>query len=106
MTCALLAALLLTVTVAPGCRSMTGRSTGAYVDDSTITTQVKAKLTGNKASNLTRVGVNTVNRVVTLTGVVDSVKSKVTAEEIARSVAGVQEVKNNLQIEGTAASPR
>jgi osmotically-inducible protein OsmY len=106
MTCALLAALLLTATAAPGCRSMTGQSTGAYVDDSNITTQVKTKLAGDKASSLTRVSVKTVNRVVTLTGVVDSVHSKVMAEEIARSVAGVQGVQNNLQIEGTSALPR
>jgi hyperosmotically inducible periplasmic protein len=107
MTIALLAALLLTITVAQGCRSMTGQSTGAYVDDSGITSQVKAKLAAEKASSLTRVGVKTVNRVVTLTGVVDSVHSKVMAEELARSVAGVQSVQNNLQISGTpAASPR
>ena len=106
-TFALLAALLLTATVAPGCRSMTGQSTGAYLDDSGLTTQVKAKLAGEKASNLTKVGVTTVNRTVTLTGVVDSVHSKVMAEELARSVTGVQNVVNNLQISGTpAASPR
>ena len=102
----LLAALLLTVAIAPGCRSMTGQSTGAYVDDSGLSTQVKAKLADEKASSLTRVSVKTVNRVVTLTGVVDSVQSKVMAEEIARSVKGVQGVQNNLQVEGTSASPR
>jgi hyperosmotically inducible periplasmic protein len=106
MTFAVLAALLLTATVAPGCRSMTGQSAGTYFDDSNITTQVKAKLTGEKASNLTKVGVTTVNRTVTLTGVVDSVQTKVMAEELARSVAGVQTVVNNLQISGTSASPR
>lgn len=101
-----LATLLLVVGFAPGCRSMTGQSAGAYFDDSNITTQVKAKLAGEKAASLTRVGVKTVNRTVTLTGVVDSPEQKVAAEDIALRVTGVQKVVNDLQVSGTSASPR
>ena len=50
---------------------------------------MKTKLLGEKASNLTRIGVNTVNGVVHLDGVVDSVRDKITAEELARQINGV-----------------
>jgi hyperosmotically inducible periplasmic protein len=62
-----------------------------------ITTQVKAKLTGEKAANLTRVSVKTVNGTVSLTGNVPTAADRTRAEEIARGVSGVQQVTNNLQ---------
>jgi osmotically-inducible protein OsmY len=68
---------------------------------------VKTKLVGEKASNLTRTGVNTVNGVVHLDGVVDSVRDKITAEELARQVNGVTNVVNQLQVNSSgSASPR
>lgn len=106
-TLKLLSALLLIAILAPACQSMTGRSTGRYMDDKTINAKVKTKLVGEKASNLTRVGVSTVNGVVHLDGVVDTVQDKVVAEELARQVDGVVNVVNQLQIKTTgAASPR
>ena len=80
-----------------GCRSTTGESLGRNIDDTTITTEVKSKLTGEKASNLTRVSVKTVNGTVSLTGTVPTPADRVRAEEITRSVSGVQNVTNNLQ---------
>ena len=44
-----------------GCTSMTGETAGEYVDDSTITASVKAKLVGEKTANLTRIDVDTTN---------------------------------------------
>jgi hyperosmotically inducible protein len=99
-------ALLLVAVFASGCESVTGRSAGRVIDDTTITASVKAKLVGEKAANFTRIGVNTTNGEVHLDGVVDSVAEKVRAEEIARQVKGVLRVVNGLQITGTpAASP-
>jgi hyperosmotically inducible periplasmic protein len=89
--------LVLVVGLGAGCRSMTGESMGQNLDDTTITTQVKAKLTGEKAANLTRVSVKTVRGNVALTGNVPTAADRVRAEEIARSVAGVQQVTINLQ---------
>jgi len=101
-------ALLLVVAFMPGCRSMTGRSVGRVIDDETITAQVKSKLVADKASNLTRIGVTTVNGVVHLDGAVDQVNAKVRAEEFARQVNGVTNVVNNIQVTPPAgsASPR
>jgi hyperosmotically inducible periplasmic protein len=85
--------------VMAGCRSMTGESAGRNIDDATITTEVKAKLAAEKASNLTRVSVATANGNVSLTGIVPTPTDRARAEEIVRSVKGVQGVANNLQVE-------
>jgi hyperosmotically inducible periplasmic protein len=90
-----LAALL----VVSGCTSMTGQTAGQYVDDSTITASVKAKLVEDKAANLTRIEVDTTNQVVTLNGIVESADQRAKAEQLARQVGGVKGVKNNLQVQ-------
>jgi hyperosmotically inducible periplasmic protein len=84
-----------------GCTSLTGQTTGQYVDDRTITSTVKAKLVADKAANLTRVDVDTTNRVVSLNGIVESREQKARAEQLAMQVSGVKDVKNNLQIQGS-----
>lgn len=84
---------------AAGCRSMTGQTAGQFVDDSTITTSVKAKLVADKAANFTRIDVDTTNRVVSLNGVVESFEQKTRAEQLAMEVSGVRRVDNNLQIQ-------
>ena len=95
-----MASIVLTVLLAiSGCTSMSGQTTGQYVDDSTITAAVKAKLVGEKTANLTRIEVDTTNQVVTLNGIVQSVDQKAKAEQLARQVGGVRSVKNNLQVE-------
>ena len=82
-----------------GCTALTGQSTGQYVDDRTITASVKSKLVADRASNLTRVDVDTTNHVVSLDGVVESSDQKQRAEELAAQVSGVRRVDNNLQIQ-------
>lgn len=78
---------------------MTGRTAGAYVDDNTTTTAVKGKLVGDRATNLTSVGVTTVNGVVYLTGVVETTDQGLRAEQLAWQTGGVQQVVNNLQVQ-------
>lgn len=85
-----------------GCTSMTGQTAGQYVDDSTITASVKAKLVGDKLANFTRVDVDTTNRIVALNGVVESADQKARAEELAKQVEGVKKVDNRLQIQKKA----
>ena len=82
-----------------GCQAMTGRTTGENIDDTTLTTSVKTALAKEKASSLTRVDVDTVKGVVTLTGVVPTAADKARAVEIARGVNGVKKVVDNLQVQ-------
>jgi hyperosmotically inducible periplasmic protein len=93
----LMLSLLLSVT---GCVSTTGQTAGKYVDDRTITASVKSKLVADRASNLTRVDVDTTNHVVSLNGIVESPDQKRRAEELASEVSGVRQVNNNLQVQG------
>jgi hyperosmotically inducible protein len=86
-------ALLLSVA---GCTSLTGETAGQYLDDSTITASVKAKLVAEKMANLTRVDVD---KVVSLNGIVQSPDQKRRAEELTLQVSGVTRVQNNLQIQ-------
>ena len=94
-----LVVLTIVLILGAGCRSTTGESVGQNIDDTTITTEVKTKLTNEKASNLTRISVATARGHVSLTGVVATPADRARAEQIARSVAGVQGVANNLQVE-------
>lgn len=85
--------------VLSGCQAMTGQTLGENIDDTTITTTVKTKLAAEKGSTLTRVSVDTNRGVVQLSGVVASSADKALAERVARSVGGVKNVINNLQIQ-------
>ena len=85
-----------------GCESMTGKTAGQNIDDATLTASVQAKLTGDKMSNFSRINVNTDRSVVSLNGVVRTAEEKSAAEDLARQVAGVSNVNNNLQIQSLA----
>ncbi|MGH7928851.1 MAG: BON domain-containing protein [Candidatus Binatia bacterium] len=82
-----------------GCQALTGQTLGQNIDDTTLTTTVKTQLAKDKLATLTRIGVDTYNGVVSLSGVVTSPGAKARAEEIAKSVNGVKEVNNNLQVQ-------
>ena len=82
-----------------GCTALTGETAGEYVDDSTITASVKSKLAADKIGSLTRIDVDTTNRVVSLTGIVESPEQRTRAAQLASQVSGVKSVKNNLQVQ-------
>jgi osmotically-inducible protein OsmY len=71
-------------------------STGQYVDDSLITSKVKAQLANNDFLKSFQISVKTYKGVVQLSGFVDSQTAVDKADEIAQSVGGVKSVKNNL----------
>ena len=76
----------------------TQESTGEYVDDSVITTKVKALLAEDDFLKSFEIGVETYKGTVQLSGFVDSQKAVDKAGEIARGVKGVKSVKNNLSV--------
>ncbi|MFZ2630713.1 MAG: BON domain-containing protein [Desulfosalsimonadaceae bacterium] len=73
-------------------------STGQYIDDSTITTKVKAALFDELSLKTFQIGVKTYKGRVQLNGFVNSRNDVEKAGEIARSVSGVVSVKNDLII--------
>lgn len=89
--------LLMFVAALAACASTrTHESTGEYVDDSTITTKVKALLAEDDFLKSFQIGVETYKGVVQLSGFVNSQQAVSKAGEITRSVKGVRSVKNNL----------
>jgi hyperosmotically inducible periplasmic protein len=82
-----------------GCRAMTGKTAGDTVDDATITAAVKSRLVADKATNLTRVDVDTNNGTVYLNGTVETAEQKTKAEQLAWQAKGVKSVVNNLQVQ-------
>jgi osmotically-inducible protein OsmY len=89
--------LLMLVATFAGCASTrTQESTGQYVDDSTITTKVKALLAQDDFLKSFQIGVETFQGTVQLSGFVNTQQAVNKAGEIARSVNGVKSLKNNL----------
>lgn len=76
----------------------TRESTGEYIDDSAITTKVKAAFVKDETVKAMDVQVETFRGVVQLSGFVDSATQKKRAEQIARGTTGVHEVTNNIQL--------
>jgi osmotically-inducible protein OsmY len=85
------------VTVFLGCASTPKREgTGEYLDDSAITTKVKAAILNESSLKVFQINVETFKGEVQLSGFVDSSQSVSKAGEVARGVKGVKSVKNNL----------
>jgi osmotically-inducible protein OsmY len=72
--------------------------TGEYVDDSVITTKVKAAFAEDPQVKATQVKVETFKGTVQLSGFVDSKASAERAVELARQVKGVTSVKNDMEV--------
>jgi hyperosmotically inducible protein len=88
-------AFLLLIT---GCQAMTGETMGQNIDDGAITSSVKTQLASDKLVTLSRVGVETNNGVVYLTGEVETAEQKSHIGSLASQVKGVKQVVNNLQV--------
>ncbi len=71
---------------------------GVVLDDSVITTKVKAQLLEDPATKAHQIKVKTYHGVVQLSGFVDSSESQSRAAEIARGVEGVKDVRNRLTL--------
>ena len=88
--------LMLVATFAVCAPARAQESTGEYVDDSVITAKVKALLAEDDFLKSFQISVETNKGTVELSGSVDSQDALNKAGQIARSVKGVQSVKNNL----------
>ena len=88
--------LVLIATLAACASTRTRESTGEYVDDSVITTKVKALLAKDDFLKSFQISVETYKGIVQLSGFVNSQQAVDKAGQITRSVQGVKSVKNNL----------
>jgi len=91
--------LALTLATALGCASTAKHEgTGEYVDDSVITTKVKAAVMNEPTLKSAEINVETFKGVVQLSGFVNSQADINKAVEVARSVKGVTSVKNDMRL--------
>ncbi len=87
----------LLVSALAGCAVGRGQQTvGAYVDDTAITTSVKARLLDNKDVAGTSIHVETLNGTVMLSGFAKSQDERSVAESLTRKVEGVKSVRNEV----------
>ena len=92
-------AILLATTL--GCASTSTREgTGEYIDDTVITTKVKAAVLNEPTLKSTEVNVETFKGIVQLSGFVTDAGDVQKAAEVARGVKGVTSVKNDLRVKG------
>jgi osmotically-inducible protein OsmY len=73
-------------------------ATGEYVDDTVITTKVKAALLNDPVVSGLAVNVETFKGIVQLSGFVKTATERDRAVEVARKVGGVEQVKNDILI--------
>jgi hyperosmotically inducible protein len=84
-----------------GCASdqpMPGKTAGAFVDDSYLTSAVKTKLLGDTGLKAFDIHVTTKDQVVTLTGTLPTAALRDEAITVAKSVGGVRDVVSELEV--------
>lgn len=93
----LFATLVLMATL--GCAATrTHEGTGQYIDDSAITTKVKAAILKEPGLRVAEINVETFKGVVQLSGFVSSREDIDKAVKLARGVSGVKSVTNSMQL--------
>lgn len=94
-------ALFLAVTLVSlaGCSSTPKQeATGEYIDDSVITTKVKAAILDEPTLKVAEINVETFKGIVQLSGFVSSQAAASKAVEVARGIGGVKSVKNDMRV--------
>ncbi|MGN6527179.1 MAG: BON domain-containing protein [Burkholderiaceae bacterium] len=71
---------------------------GAYVDDSAVTTKVKAKFAEDPTVSAMAIKVDTMKGVVQLSGFAKSEDERMMAERLARNTNGVRDVRNDIVV--------
>lgn len=79
---------------------------GAYVDDATVTTRVKAKLAEDETVSAMAISVETLQGMVQLSGFAKSSAEKSRAEQLARSTQGVTKVRNDIIVRASSQYPQ
>ena len=87
--------LLAILMVVAGAAPAGERRTGQAVDDTLITTQVKASFAADPQVSALAISVDTEQGVVTLSGVVESEAGRQRAIQLAQGIAGVKRVDAN-----------
>lgn len=94
-----IAFLTVSTLISAGCAVVRGQeTTGSYVDDTTITTSIKAKFIDDKIVSASSISVETLNGTVQLSGFAKNAAEKNQAERIARGNRNVRAVRNDIVV--------
>lgn len=88
--------LALVLSIAGCAGGKTYESTGEYLDNSALTTKVKATILGDSKLKMFQINVKSFRGIVQLSGFVDSPASVERAVELTRKIKGVKSVNNSL----------
>jgi len=87
------------IVAASGCSVMRGQqSTTAYLDDASVTANIKSAYAADQTVAATSISVETMNGTVQLSGFAKSQAEKERAAAIARQTQGVKAVKNDIVV--------
>ncbi|AAM85610.1 lipoprotein [Yersinia pestis] len=95
---ALCIAIIMAMAVSACAPTAKSEGTGGYLDDTVVTTKVKAALLGEKNLKSTEINVETFKGRVQLSGFVSSSQDANRAVQVTRSVPGVKSVSNQMLI--------
>lgn len=96
LTAILMAFTLMTVV---GCQTTsTQEGTGEYIDDTVITTKVKAAILNDPILKAAEINVETYKGIVQLSGFVSSHAAADRAVVVTRGIGGVKSVKNDMRL--------
>ena len=98
---ALSVALGVTVLSTACSSSPTSSSAGEVIDDSWITTKIKAAYAEDKTVSMLGIGVDTNKGIVQLSGFANNPAEVHRAVELARGIKGVKSVKNDSRLKTT-----
>jgi hyperosmotically inducible periplasmic protein len=82
-----------------GCASLTGRTTGEYIDDSSITTEANSIIVKDPEAHYWKIDVSSTQGNVVLQGFVHSKQAEERLVAKIRQIKGVQSVKSLLKVE-------
>jgi len=82
-----------------GCDSMTGRTTGEYIDDASITTEANAIIVKDPDSQYLKIDVSSINGNVILAGFIHDKNAEERIMAKIRQIKGVKSVKSDLKVE-------
>ncbi len=95
----LAAAAALAAIQTAGCAVVRDQETvGAYIDDTVLTTRVKAKFADDPTVSAMSISVETLEGTVQLSGFAKSAQEKARAESLARNTSGVKSVRNDIVV--------
>jgi len=82
-----------------GCASKPKQEgTGEYIDDTVITTKVKAAILGESSLKSSEINVETFKGVVQLSGFVNSAADINKVVDVTRRIEGVKSIKNDMRL--------